>query len=220
MRIILNADGFGEDDRSVEATIECFVRGALSSATIIVNRPGTAQALDYARRHPEFSFGVHLLLGGRSQGALEREISEQITVVAEQGISVSHVDSMHQLHTQASAVAALRRVLPQFRIKRARSARDTYVTRPGMVVGYWLNPARRRRIRNNFITTDRLYLPVDLADVRAMQDWMPAVTDESLEVGVQPGFDDERANAERQAVQSFSQRAIDAGHHLITWNQL
>ncbi len=220
MRIIINADGFGWDERSVEAAIECFVLGAPSSATIVASRPGTAQAIEYASRHPEFSFGVHLVLGGRSQGALEREMSQQINAVAGQGISVSHVDSAGQLHTQATAVAALCRVLPGLHIKRVRSAPDTYMTRPGRVAGYWFNPARRRRIHNSFITTDRLCLPSDLADVHAMQGWMPAVTDESLEVGVRPGYEDECANAERQAVQSFARRALEAGHHLITWNQL
>jgi predicted glycoside hydrolase/deacetylase ChbG (UPF0249 family) len=60
LRIILNADDFGFDDDTVRATIECFESGALTSATIMPKMPATAAAIDYARAHPQFSFGIHL----------------------------------------------------------------------------------------------------------------------------------------------------------------
>ena len=61
MRIILNADDFGFSDETVDATIECFERGALTSATIMPNMSATASALEYAQTHPEYSFGIHLI---------------------------------------------------------------------------------------------------------------------------------------------------------------
>lgn len=60
MQIITNADDFGMDCETVEATIECLECGALSSATIMPLMPATALAVDYAKKHPEKSFGVHL----------------------------------------------------------------------------------------------------------------------------------------------------------------
>src|SRR5436190_2722497 len=60
MRIITNADDFGQDDDTVAATIECFERGALTSATIMPKMPATQRAIEYARSHAQFSFGVHL----------------------------------------------------------------------------------------------------------------------------------------------------------------
>jgi predicted glycoside hydrolase/deacetylase ChbG (UPF0249 family) len=60
MKIILNADDFGYDQDTVTATIECFERGALTSATIMPKMPATPQAVDFARKNPRFSFGVHL----------------------------------------------------------------------------------------------------------------------------------------------------------------
>src|SRR5262245_26642107 len=60
MRIITNADDFGFSDDTVEATIGCFESGALTSATIMPRMPATERALEYARTHPEHSFGVHL----------------------------------------------------------------------------------------------------------------------------------------------------------------
>lgn len=60
MRIILNADDFGYNEDTVDATIECFERGALTSATIMATMPAVARAIEFARKHPQFSFGVHL----------------------------------------------------------------------------------------------------------------------------------------------------------------
>jgi predicted glycoside hydrolase/deacetylase ChbG (UPF0249 family) len=64
VRIVLNADDFGYSADTVRATIECFTRGALTSATIMPNMPATAEAAAFARGRPEFSFGVHLTFTG------------------------------------------------------------------------------------------------------------------------------------------------------------
>ena len=60
MRIILHADDFGFNEETTKATIECFERGALTSATIMVNCEASKMAIEYAKKHPEFSWGVHL----------------------------------------------------------------------------------------------------------------------------------------------------------------
>lgn len=60
MEVILHADDFGFNEETVRATIECFERGSLSSATIMVNCEATQMAIEYAKKHPEFSWGVHL----------------------------------------------------------------------------------------------------------------------------------------------------------------
>jgi predicted glycoside hydrolase/deacetylase ChbG (UPF0249 family) len=60
MRIIINADDFGFSQETVQATIECFEGGGLTSATIMPNMPATQAAVAYARQNPRFSFGVHL----------------------------------------------------------------------------------------------------------------------------------------------------------------
>jgi predicted glycoside hydrolase/deacetylase ChbG (UPF0249 family) len=257
MRIILNADDFGHSDDTVQATIECFQRGALSSATIIPGMPATARAIEYAIKHPEFSFGVHLCLATGAMTAplsqakqipalvddnggflplqrlrllalrnklpvdqIERELTAQIGFVRDQGISISHVDSHGHLHKFRPFVEALTNVLPKFGIKRVRTAQDTYIRKPLRSPTFWFGPFWRGRIMNRFITTDHLFMPTSIGDARAMQDWMPAVTDESMEVGGHPGFAEDWRNAERQALQSFASRAMTAGHHMITWNQL
>ena len=60
MKVILHSDDFGYDKDTLKATIDCFERGALSSASVMVNCEASEEAFAYAKRHPEFSFGVHL----------------------------------------------------------------------------------------------------------------------------------------------------------------
>ena len=60
MRVILHADDFGYDNDTTQATIELLECGALSSATIMATMPAAEQAMAYAAKHPEYSFGVHL----------------------------------------------------------------------------------------------------------------------------------------------------------------
>lgn len=60
MKVILHADDFGYDKDTLDATIDCFERGVLTSCTVMVNCESSEEAFAYARKHPEFSFGVHL----------------------------------------------------------------------------------------------------------------------------------------------------------------
>ena len=60
MQIVVNADDFGSSDDTLAATIESFEAGLLTSATIMVGMPKTEEALEYARAHPQYSYGVHL----------------------------------------------------------------------------------------------------------------------------------------------------------------
>lgn len=61
-KIIVNADDFGLNDHTVEWTIKGFECGALTSATIMAGMLATGKAVEYARAHPQFSFGVHFYL--------------------------------------------------------------------------------------------------------------------------------------------------------------
>jgi len=61
-RLIINADDFGFSDHTVEWTIKGFEIGVLTSATIMANMSATRSAIEYAKSHPQFSFGVHLYL--------------------------------------------------------------------------------------------------------------------------------------------------------------
>lgn len=62
MKLIINADDFGLDDETVDCTIRGFEAKKLTSATIMAGMPATERAVEYAKAHPQFSFGVHLYL--------------------------------------------------------------------------------------------------------------------------------------------------------------
>src|SRR6476659_6135506 len=62
LQLIVNADDFGQSDDTVDATVECFEAGAVTSATVMPGMPATERALEFARAHPELGFGVHLTL--------------------------------------------------------------------------------------------------------------------------------------------------------------
>lgn len=59
IKLIINADDFGFSPGVNRGIIECLERGYLKSATIMVNTPGSTEALEYARRHHELGFGLH-----------------------------------------------------------------------------------------------------------------------------------------------------------------
>lgn len=59
-KIILHADDFGYDKDTTLATIDCFERGVLTSATIMATCECASMAIEYAKAKPEFSFGIHL----------------------------------------------------------------------------------------------------------------------------------------------------------------
>ena len=60
MKVILHADDFGFDSDTTSATIELLESGALSSASIMATMPAADEAMAYAAKHPEYSFGVHM----------------------------------------------------------------------------------------------------------------------------------------------------------------
>jgi predicted glycoside hydrolase/deacetylase ChbG (UPF0249 family) len=115
MQIVINADDFGMSRDTVAATIACFESGAISSATIMVNMPETAAAVDFARAHPEFSFGVHLTYCGDGDG-VERPACEPGEVSA-----LVDADGRF-LSTTAIRLKALLGRLPSVQIERETEA--------------------------------------------------------------------------------------------------
>ena len=77
-KLIINADDFGLDSETVEWTIKGFETGKLTSATIMAGMPCTARAVEYAKAHPQFSFGVHLCLVDEKPMSKPEEIPSMI----------------------------------------------------------------------------------------------------------------------------------------------
>ncbi|MDO5428842.1 carbohydrate deacetylase [Parabacteroides sp.] len=84
MKVILHADDFGFDKDTLDATIECFERGALTSCSVMVNCEASEEAFDYARKHPMFSYGVHLMYVDGLKPVLP--VKEIASLVDEKGV--------------------------------------------------------------------------------------------------------------------------------------
>jgi hopanoid biosynthesis associated protein HpnK len=66
-RLIVNADDFGRSAAINEAVMQAHRDGILTTASLMVNEPAAAQAVELARAHPRLGVGLHLtLVGGRS----------------------------------------------------------------------------------------------------------------------------------------------------------
>jgi predicted glycoside hydrolase/deacetylase ChbG (UPF0249 family) len=127
VRIILNADDFGSSDDALAATVDCFTAGLLTSATIMVGMPRTNEALEFARSHPEYSYGVHLQFVG--DGA-ERPISEPRLVP-----QLVNSDG-YLLPTNKMRLRGLLRQVPVEQIEREVIAQVDFVRSSGVPVSH------------------------------------------------------------------------------------
>jgi len=62
IRVIINADDFGLSPGVNRGIVTAFREGVLSSATLMANMPGFADAVRLARENPDLPVGVHLSL--------------------------------------------------------------------------------------------------------------------------------------------------------------
>jgi chitin disaccharide deacetylase len=71
-RLIVNADDFGRSASINAAVIRCHREGILTTASLMVNEPWTAEAVALARENPRLGVGLHLtLLQGKAASNLQ-----------------------------------------------------------------------------------------------------------------------------------------------------
>jgi predicted glycoside hydrolase/deacetylase ChbG (UPF0249 family) len=179
--------------------------------------------VDEAGRFPPATpVRVRALLRRLPIAEIEREISAQLDLVRDRGVSVSHVDSHRHLHKLAPFRTALRRVLPRFGIERVRTVQDVYLSRPLLGATYWAGSVWRRPLRRSFRTTDHFYMPASTGDLGWADDLLRRVGElpgATLEVGVHPGPDGWRDD-ERRCARRLSARAGELGHELVSWHEI
>jgi chitin disaccharide deacetylase len=126
INLIVNADDFGYSPGVNYGILHSHLNGIVNSATMMMNMAGTAQALAMAKQYPGLRTGVHLVLTcGKpllsdcktltkkdgtfklqgdleviSLDELEREWSAQIERFIAAGLTPSHLDSHHHVHTR------------------------------------------------------------------------------------------------------------------------
>ncbi len=143
-RLIVNADDFGFSDDTVNATIECFQRGVLSSATMMPNMPAFEPAAAFARAHPQFSYGLHFCVTD------ERPVSDPAaipTLVAPDGCFWKTAEFFQRALTGRIAGADIRReALAQLTRMREQGIAVHHIDAHGHVHKAALVPCALRRV--------------------------------------------------------------------------
>lgn len=73
-RLIVNADDFGLSHSVNEAVIRAHQEGILTTASLMVNEPPCAEAVELAKRNPQLGVGLHLTLLMGHSALAHREI--------------------------------------------------------------------------------------------------------------------------------------------------
>jgi chitin disaccharide deacetylase len=161
MRIVLHADDFGASPDTVRATIECFERGALTSASIMPAMPATSEAIAYARQHPELDIGVHLTFVGDGE---ERPLSSYDEIP---GL----LDGEGRfLATRTVRLRALAHRLPVDQIEREVVAQVEAVRAEGVAISHVDSHRHLHKLPSFRAALVRALPRLDIHRVRAVQD--------------------------------------------------
>ena len=127
IKLIVNADDFGYSKGINYGIIEAHRNGIVNSTTMMMNMPGVSHAVDLAKENPNLKVGIHLVLtcgkplltdvptlvdqdgffkknrdileSNISLEELEREWTAQVEKFLETGLTLTHIDSHHHVHT-------------------------------------------------------------------------------------------------------------------------
>lgn len=127
IKLIVNADDFGYSKGINYGIIEAHRNGIVNSTTMMMNMPGVSHAVELAKENPNLKVGIHLVLtcgkplltdvptlvdqdgffkknrdileSNISLEELEREWTAQVEKFLETGLTLTHIDSHHHVHT-------------------------------------------------------------------------------------------------------------------------
>lgn len=134
---IVNADDFGESREINKGIIEAFQYGIVRSATILTDMSGTAEAINFAKKNPQFGFGIHINLDKyflpKSQKAVHlkknvtvnqviKSIKKQIKELLDTGIPFDHINGHHHCAMRPTLFPLICKLAKQYRIPAIRYA--------------------------------------------------------------------------------------------------
>jgi predicted glycoside hydrolase/deacetylase ChbG (UPF0249 family) len=97
--LIVNGDDLGASHGVNRGILEAHEHGILTSASLLVNRPWSAEAAALARTTSSLSVGLHADLDGPQQGGVRTSLLRQLTRFEQLlGSPPTHVDSHHNVH--------------------------------------------------------------------------------------------------------------------------
>jgi predicted glycoside hydrolase/deacetylase ChbG (UPF0249 family) len=108
--LIVNGDDFGASPGINLGVIEAHERGILTSTSMMVDPPASAEAAELSARHPALGVGLHVVLGWPANPAtvqteLERQLERFIELT---GRAPTHIDSHHYVHRMDDLLPAFR----------------------------------------------------------------------------------------------------------------
>jgi predicted glycoside hydrolase/deacetylase ChbG (UPF0249 family) len=124
--LIVNGDDFGASRGINQGILEAHCRGILTSASLMVDTPFTAEAARLGRDWPQLSIGLHIHLprrgrglppGPEGPGGCGAELRRQLSRFEELlGRRPTHLDSHHDVHRDPRLLPSFLRVARQHRL--------------------------------------------------------------------------------------------------------
>lgn len=149
IKLIVNADDYGYSKAINYGIIEAHKNGIVNSTTMMMNMPGVNHAVELAKENPSLKVGIHLVLtcgkpilydvttlvnsdGGFkslreikeqkniSLDDLEREWTAQIERFLETGLTLTHFDSHHHVHTVPEFLPLVQKLAKKYNLSARR----------------------------------------------------------------------------------------------------
>ena len=97
--LIVNGDDFGATSGINRAMLEAHQEGILTSTSLFVDRPGSAEAARLAREAPALGVGLHADLDSCAPGTVSHALRRQLARFEDLfGVPPTHLDSHHNVH--------------------------------------------------------------------------------------------------------------------------
>jgi predicted glycoside hydrolase/deacetylase ChbG (UPF0249 family) len=104
--LIVNGDDLGASHGVNRGILEAHEHGILTSASLLVDRPWSAEAAALARSTPSLSVGLHADLDSPQQGGARASLLRQLTHFEQLvGGPPTHLDSHHNVHRSPQVLA-------------------------------------------------------------------------------------------------------------------
>jgi predicted glycoside hydrolase/deacetylase ChbG (UPF0249 family) len=116
--LIVNGDDFGATHGINLGVIEAHEKGILTSASMMVDPPASAEAARLCARSPTLGVGLHVVLGSRPDSAPEEaEVERQLERFVElTGHLPTHIDAHRHVHRDRHLLPAFRAVAERHKL--------------------------------------------------------------------------------------------------------
>lgn len=135
-RLIINADDFGLSQGVNAGIVAAYLRGVVTSTSLMVHRPGAQDAAALARRHPSLSVGLHV--DDRDGANLDdpRQAARAFAAQLERfreltGTDPTHVDSHHHAHASGDRLQIFSELVAPLAVPLRHDGQVTYLG------GFW-----------------------------------------------------------------------------------